>query len=219
MAVFPLRGSVHAWQFGHGSGPVRESGAQSCSTRRLLPSMMRAIRRLLSEVARVDAVVGRRLACCRYGARRQLADAISHPSTIAALFGGAYVAATRRRHASPTSIALEAALAVAIAEGLAVIARHAVGRPRPWMSSVDHAAGEDVPTTPSLPSAHTAMSFALASSVAVGGGPRWPLAGAMAVGGSRLALGVHHPIDVAAGVAVGVGSARIARRLRRAAAR
>ena len=58
------------------------------------------------------------------------------------------------------------------------------------------------------------MSFALASSLAAGRGPRWPLAGAMAVGGSRLVLGVHYPLDVAAGLALGVSSARIARRLR-----
>ena len=181
--------------------------------------MMLAIRRFLSVVARVDAVVGQRLACCRHGARRQVADAISHPATVVALFGGAYVAATRRRPASRTSIALEAALAVAIAEALAVGARRAVDRPRPPMSAVDGAAGEDVPTTPSFPSAHTAMSFALASSVAAGGGPRWPLAGALAVGGSRLALGVHYPLDVAAGLAVGVSSARVAGRLRRLVAR
>ena len=83
-----------------GHALARAAGGQAptgrCGRR---PDHDAAIERLLAGVTQVDETVGRRLACCRHGARRRAADAISHPSTIAALFA---VATSSPRRAGGT---------------------------------------------------------------------------------------------------------------------
>jgi len=72
-----------------------------------------------------------------------------------------------------------------------------------------------MPRSPSFPSGHSAAAFAFATAAA-GEMPELapvlaPLA--VAVGYSRVHTGVHYPSDVAAGAAIGIGSAALARRL------
>ena len=69
-----------------------------------------------------------------------------------------------------------------------------------------------VPRSTSFPSGHSAAAFAFAA----GACSEWPLLTpalgplALAVGYSRVHTGVHYPSDVAAGAAIGVGSAVLA---------
>lgn len=77
-----------------------------------------------------------------------------------------------------------------------------------------------MPRSSSFPSGHSASAFAFAIGVSAempGLAPALvPLAGAVAY--SRTHTGVHYPSDVAAGVAIGVGSAALAGHLRSHAA-
>jgi membrane-associated phospholipid phosphatase len=77
----------------------------------------------------------------------------------------------------------------------------AVGRKRPRVEDLPHLMA--TPTGLSFPSSHATSSFAAAR--AFGGLlPAGPLYGAaLAMGASRLYLGVHYPSDVAAGAALG----------------
>ena len=71
------------------------------------------------------------------------------------------------------------------------------------------------PRTSSFPSTHTASAFAFATGVAteahVLGAPL--VAAALAVGAARVSVGEHHPGDVVAGAALGVGVAALTTRV------
>lgn len=87
-----------------------------------------------------------------------------------------------------------------------------VGRPRPDVEPLG-----SVPSTPSFPSGHTAAALVLygslvlvARSVASGSVSRWtwwiPAVLAVLVAVSRVYDGVHHPLDVVAGLLLGAGA-------------
>lgn len=121
-----------------------------------------------------------------------------------AAFGG-----TRGRRAAATgmvAVALTSATANAVVKPIA-------HRRRP-LRNPDHPSGQpgishhvSMPTSRSFPSGHTAAACAFATAV----GSVWPVAGAatavvaVAVGYSRVHVGVHYPGDVAAGALLGVG--------------
>lgn len=91
-----------------------------------------------------------------------------------------------------------------------------VRRPRPSLRTVPVVRRVNVaPLTTSFPSGHAASAAAFASGVAV----ELPLAGpplaalATAVGGSRVYVGVHYPVDVLVGAGIGAGVAQLTRRL------
>ena len=72
-----------------------------------------------------------------------------------------------------------------------------------------------MPRSTSFPSGHSAAAFAFATAVSAELPLLAPVLGplALAVGYSRVHTGVHYPSDVAAGAAIGIGSAALARRL------
>ena len=128
-------------------------------------------------------------------------------AAVLAVFGGA-----RGRRASRAGIS-SVAIASALANGPAKLL---VRRSRPGADA--EPALINMPRSSSFPSGHAASAFAFAT--AVGTEMPWlapvlgPLAAAVAY--SRVHTGVHYPGDVAAGAAIGVGSATVVRRYRRA---
>lgn len=102
------------------------------------------------------------------------------------------------------------AVAVLVASIISTILKHSINRVRPFYtySFVDKVTDA---TSPAFPSGHTTTAFALALSLSIAF-PKsqvrvisflW----AIAVGYSRLDLGVHYPTDVLAGAVLGCGSA------------
>ena len=91
--------------------------------------------------------------------------------------------------------------------------KYSINRMRPYDAYpllIQNAATEN---SPSMPSGHTSLAFATATSLTLQY-PHWYVATpaylwACSVGYSRMNLGVHYPSDVVAGAALGVASAYI----------
>ena len=95
-------------------------------------------------------------------------------------------------------------LADAAAQGISTALKSAVGESRPHVSRL-----VALPHSPSFPSGHTMSSFACAtvlSALAPKAAPGFVLLAA-AIAYSRLYVGVHWPLDVAAGVVLGIATA------------
>jgi undecaprenyl-diphosphatase len=107
-------------------------------------------------------------------------------------------------------LGLGAGLATVISQALKRLAC----RPRPSAAGLDGFVPRvDCPDEFSFPSGHTSVAFAVAvamigESVLLGTGC---LVLATGIGGSRVYLGAHYPLDVAAGVLVGTGAGCLAR--------
>jgi undecaprenyl-diphosphatase len=107
------------------------------------------------------------------------------------------------------AIFLSVALADLIAGVSGALLRHAIGRERPPLRFPEPHPLVHVPGNPSFPSGHAATSFACAATLA------WltPLspialyALAALIAFSRVYVGVHYPVDVIGGAALGLGVA------------
>lgn len=112
------------------------------------------------------------------------------------------------------SVARRAAVAAAASAGVALaigqVLSRLVDRPRPFVAHPDlvhlfapHAADA------SFPSDHTTAAFAIATAIALRNRlwGAFALAAAAALGASRVVIGVHYPLDVLAGAALGAGVA------------
>ena len=91
-----------------------------------------------------------------------------------------------------------------------------VRRPRPSLRNVPAVRRVRVaPLTTSFPSGHAASAAAFATGVTIELAPAGPPLAvlAAAVGGSRVYVGVHYPLDVIVGAAAGAGIARLTGRL------
>jgi decaprenylphosphoryl-5-phosphoribose phosphatase len=110
----------------------------------------------------------------------------------------------RRRRAHWRRAVRAVALAYALNTALKVLA----GRRRPELTGLPALAGTH--TALAFPSAHAATSFAAAHAYARLGLPRAALyALALALSGSRVYLGVHHPSDLLGGALLGTAVARL----------
>ncbi len=106
--------------------------------------------------------------------------------------------------------------AVLLACAVTTVLKPLVGEPRPFeVGVVRPLVAADHPFW-SFPSGHAARAFSLAAACTFERVGPWPLlwVWAVAVGVSRVTLGVHWPHDVVAGAAVGVVSAWYVRRTR-----
>jgi membrane-associated phospholipid phosphatase len=114
-------------------------------------------------------------------------------------------------------VALAATASFFVASGMNAVIKDLVDRHRPPLS-MDLEALVGLPGSPSFPSGHAMSAFAVAAAIAVlAPRTRWAVLGVAAViGFSRVYLGVHYWIDVLAGaalgIAIGVGTAMVARR-------
>ncbi len=165
---------------------------------------------LARDVLAVEAALGRRLALPS-GRRRllPLAQAVSHFGDHA---GGWLVTGAIGTVASPQRRPqwVSATVAVVAAHTAAVVLKRILRRQRP--PRLPGVRSVSAPSMHSFPSSHAASSAAAAAAFTglLPAAIRYPLA--VSVAWSRLALGVHHPGDVAAGALLGVATSRFVRR-------
>jgi undecaprenyl-diphosphatase len=115
------------------------------------------------------------------------------------------------------SVFVAVALADAAAQGLSGAAQSAVGEQRPPLRYPEPHALVSVPHSGSFPSGHTTSSFACATVLGVfvpRAAPAFYLL-ALAIGFSRIYVGVHWPFDVLGGIALGVAIGAAVTALRR----
>lgn len=96
-------------------------------------------------------------------------------------------------------------LAAFLSHAASVIIKRVIRRPRPHDERLE--VGVKTPSQLSFPSSHaTSTAAALAAAAMVVKNP-WPLAGIPVMMLSRMVVGVHYPIDVTAGAALGAATA------------
>jgi undecaprenyl-diphosphatase len=107
------------------------------------------------------------------------------------------------------------AVAIIVAESVSAALKQWIGRDRPPLSNPDPEPLVDLPATHSFPSGHATVSFACATVLALAVPrlrvPLYALATLISL--SRVYVGVHYPLDVLAGAALGVGIAIALRKL------
>jgi undecaprenyl-diphosphatase len=116
-----------------------------------------------------------------------------------------------------SSVLVAVVLAAAAAEGISSALKSAVGEQRPPLRYAEPQPLVSVPHSGSFPSGHTTTSFACATVLSVfvpRAAPGFYLL-ALAIGFSRIYVGVHWPFDVLGGIVLGVAIGAAVTALRR----
>jgi len=126
------------------------------------------------------------------------------------LICGGWLATARARQRGLLALTLLALLA--ISDAAARLGQTLIERPRPCVSLPPALAVAPCPDRPSFPSAHATSVAAWAALATVCDRRRWPLwvGVGLLVGISRIYLGVHYPLDVLGGGALGLALGTIA---------
>jgi membrane-associated phospholipid phosphatase len=135
-------------------------------------------------------------------------------------WGGALLSGDDQAYADAYQLTVAQGATYGIVLGL----KHAVGRPRPYVTraltsrSSHYGDTQRADAYTSFPSGHASISAALVTSWSLSH-PKWYVVGpgsawAVAVALSRLHLGVHYPSDVIVGMGIGVGVAVLTHQLR-----
>jgi len=121
-----------------------------------------------------------------------------------------------RKDSASKSQAIIFTSSVVLTEVLVFSLKYSINRERPYLKypDINNATTED---DPAFPSGHTSAAFALATAASINY-PKWYVIApsflyAVAVGYSRLALGVHYPSDVFMGALIGSGTAFLSYKL------
>ena len=112
-----------------------------------------------------------------------------------------------RGDAERTALIGDTMLSVVIAWPLSVLLELAIGRRRPYVVMKKKPVEQFWTPTPSFPSTHAAIAFAIATSILLFH-PLWGAGfflAALAVAVSRVYVGVHYLTDVVAGAIIGIG--------------
>ena len=104
------------------------------------------------------------------------------------------------------SLAVRVGATILVAEALSSGAKEWLDRERPPLRDPDPEPLVSLPATSSFPSGHSTVAFACATVLALAVPRlRWPLVALAAlIAVSRVYVGVHYPLDVLAGAALGV---------------
>jgi undecaprenyl-diphosphatase len=133
-------------------------------------------------------------------------SALGRGGLVWGLIAAVLVAMRRLRPRALVQLGLAILVTSVIADG---VLKPLVGRERPFVTAPEVVVIGDRPNDASFPSGHTANAFAsalvLSRLAAVPSLGWWLLAGAIAY--SRVYLGPHYPLDVAAGAIVGIACA------------
>ncbi|MGL5691439.1 MAG: phosphatase PAP2 family protein [Bacteroidales bacterium] len=116
---------------------------------------------------------------------------------------------TRDKDATFDGIEVAASLAVSVVVTQAL--KYTIDRKRPFDKYPGYIIKRSDGGSPSFPSGHSSSAASVATSLSLVY-PKWYIIApaslwALSVGYSRMQLGVHYPSDVAAGLAIGAGSA------------
>lgn len=108
-------------------------------------------------------------------------------------------------------VALLLLLSAGIATVVSQVLKRLAKRPRPAEGIRGFAPLVETPDELSFPSGHTSVAFAVAVALAGDATGTVALVLASGIAASRIYLGAHYPLDVAAGVLLGTGSGWLAR--------
>jgi diacylglycerol kinase family enzyme/membrane-associated phospholipid phosphatase len=142
-----------------------------------------------------------------------LSRSANHSALWMAIAAGLGAAGDRRgQRAAVRGLASVGITSLVVNQGV----KRVVRRPRPSLRNVPAVRRVRVaPLTTSFPSGHAASAAAFATGVAIELAPAGPPLGVLAgaVGGSRVYVGVHYPLDVVVGAGIGAGIAWLTRRV------
>ncbi len=141
----------------------------------------------------------------RWGLLDPLLEGITYAGSFGAIWLLLAVVLSGLAWRRPT-LAVRTGATILVAEAVSGGAKEWLDRDRPPLGDPDPAPLVPLPATSSFPSGHATVAFACATVLALAVPRlRWPLFGLAAlVAFSRVYVGVHYPLDVLAGAALGV---------------